>query len=495
MKRPSRPEEHRPRPGHARRLLLCVVLAASGCAAEPSDPDVCAGLAFEADSVVLVMGDTIRRDRLASHGGGARTPNLDRLAASGARFDRVSAPAPWTKPSIATLFTGLPPWQHGALRHPQKHARSGEEQPTLEADVLRDELVTMAERFQAAGFATGAFVSNPWLDRRFGFAQGFDTYDESFARWDAPGPLVSSAALRWLRARDADEPFFLYVHYLDAHRPYPNLPADAVRARLPELNADARPLSANAKRRISEIVRIDGIPRWHAEGVRPTRALLEQAYDRGIEAFDQALGYLLDGVAELRDLSRVLVIVTSDHGEALYERGYGNHGNGLYEAELAIPMVIAGRGVPQGAQACMTGLEDLLPTLCEGMSLDCPGALPGRSLLRERRAGTRVLVGAGVTARPRNRMARDARHKLIFEPDGSLAGTSPKKPYSLFDLEEDPEEQHDLLDDPAARETLAPVVERLRTAVAAAAGEATPSESKPLDAELQDRLEALGYLE
>lgn len=243
-------------------------------------------------------------------------------------------------------------------------------------------------------------------------------------------------------------------------------------------------------------MRIDGIRRWHTEGVRPTRALLERAYDRGIEEFDQALGFLLEGLRATRDLSKTLVIVTSDHGEALYERGYGNHGNGLYEAELAIPMVVSGPGVPAGRQDCVGSLEDLLPTLCEGMALDCPDGLPGQSFRSARQRGSRVVVSGGVTARPGNRMARDARYKLIHEPDGSLAGTSPNEPDSLFDLEHDPEEQRNLLDDPAARAELAPMIERLQAAVAAAATpELEPAESKPLDAELQDRLEALGYLE
>ena len=225
-------------------LVAGIALGATGCSETPRGPDACEGLPFEAESVVLVMGDTIRRDRVGSYGGDARTPNLDRLAAAGARFDAITAPAPWTKPSIATLFTGLPPWQHGALNHPEIRSRSGQDDAAPQADVLSEELVTMAEHFQAAGFATGAFVSNPWLDARFGFAQGFDTYDESFARWDAPGAVVSSAAVRWLRERDAGQPFFLYVHYLDAHRPYPTLAADEVRAQLSELNADERTTSA-----------------------------------------------------------------------------------------------------------------------------------------------------------------------------------------------------------------------------------------------------------
>ncbi len=486
-------------------LLLCLA-----CSNEATGPGDCPGLTSSARNVVLVVGDTLRKDRIGAYGGPAATPNLDRFAASGLRYEVASAPAPWTKPSIATLFTGRQPWEHGVLLHPAGHDRAGEatRRKLAAADVLPEAFDTLAEQYRAAGYATAAFVANPWLEARFGFAQGFEVYEAGFARWDAPGALVSAAASRWLSERSDDRPFFLYVHYLDPHRPYPALDARELREELPRLNADARPLAAANAVTIQALVEVEGVQQWHRAGIRPTRALLEHAYDRGVEQFDSALGHLLDGLSRTTAGEDTLVIVTSDHGEALYERGYGNHGNGLYEEELAIPLAVAGPGVPAAVPACPVGLHDLMPTLCELSGLSCPEDLPGRSLAAEGPATERILVSGGMMERTANRAARDGRFKLLYQPDGSdVAERRDAAPaaaerrdgplYALFDLREDPGEVRDLHADGALDPALAPVFERLRAAAEAA--EDAPRVPRPapvpVDAELQDRLEALGYLE
>jgi hypothetical protein len=88
--------------------------------------------------VVMILADTLRRDRLGVYGGAARTPHLDAFAARGIIFDAAWSQAPWTKPSVATLFTGLYPSQHRVLSQPELRALAGEGTAATDSDVLDD---------------------------------------------------------------------------------------------------------------------------------------------------------------------------------------------------------------------------------------------------------------------------------------------------------------------------------------------------------------------
>ena len=108
----------------------------------------------------------MRRDVMGIHGGPARTPNFDALARDHLLFTHAYTQASWTKPSIATLFTGFYPSQHGLLMHPVL----GRDDPdALMTDGLSEDYVTLAEVLASDGYETAAVISNPWLGRRFGW--------------------------------------------------------------------------------------------------------------------------------------------------------------------------------------------------------------------------------------------------------------------------------------------------------------------------------------
>ena len=139
--------------------------------------------------------------------------------------------------------------------------------------------------------------------------------------------------------------------------------------------------------------------------------------------------------------------MTSDHGEALFTRGYGNHGTGLYDDEIAIPLVARLPGVTAATSpiTCRVGLIDLMPTICSYLGLDCPEPLFGLSLLEPARTGAelrdRYLMAEGVFYKLRNRAIRDESHKLLWQPQRG----PDHKTYALFDLRRDPGEMRDLL--------------------------------------------------
>lgn len=480
-------------------LVLLAALAACSPGATTEGEGPCRELRGAAREprvpVVLVVNDTMRRDRLGVYGGKARTPAFDAFARENLRFDHAYSQAPWTRPAIASLFTGLVPAQHGV------GLERGAERKTPRA--LAPELVTLAELLQAAGYRTAAFVSNPWMEPSFGFGQGFDVYDASFARWGTGeagpklhGTAVSERALAWLATVPDGAPYLLYVHYLDSHRPYPSLTLDDLAAQRERVAAPPRAPETDAvKAELRAIVKIEGEPGAPPPLVEPRVAMAEIAYEKGIERFDAALARLLEGLAARPDGARAAVIVTSDHGEAFFDRGYGNHGRGLHDDELAIPLAMRLPGVvgpPDGVQ-CLTGLVDVLPTLCTYLGVACPPGLAGEDLLAQR-PGRRFLVSEAAGTKPRHRAIRNRHWKLIWQPDGAPDGPR-ASPYSLYDVIADPGERNDLIgsDDPKLQRTIESLTSALEKAGPPEPLHAPPNVS--IDRPVEDRLRALGYVE
>jgi arylsulfatase len=498
---------------------VAIVAAPIGCA-PARDPSEAAGLAPcralrraeipAGSNLVLIVNDAMRRDRVGAYGGDAHTPSFDSFAGENLVFRRAVSPAPWTVPSIASLFTSRYPSQHGVASHPE--AAWHEAVGGTGAAVLSESFETLAETLHDAGFRTAAFVANPWLTRGFGFEQGFEIYDDSFASWEAPGSLVSEAGLAWLASLEPDERFFLYLHYIDTHIPYGALREEDLAWARTRDEEEPRRLPGEAHTYFMGL-RLESGRRILHEDVEPSLALLERAYDRGVESFDRALGAFLRGFRSRPEYARSAVVVTSDHGEALFERGYGNHGRALYEDEVAIPLAARLPNVESVASEveCPVSLVDLTATLCDYLGVRCAEAPTGVSLLasegttaRSRPRPPRYVVSEGVPRYAEHRAIQNDRYKLIFAPRGVHLGARgkggsaalPARPYALFDLRDDPTERHDLL----AQQSLADDVAEIGRALQQALPRAVPvlaapaQETRPLDPALRRRLRDLGYL-
>lgn len=526
----------RPGRGGARRRRACAALIAMAallaCARDrelPTGPiEACDAVAWDAAprprNVILVVNDTMRRDRAGVYGGFARTPGFDAVAGQGFYLTRAVAQAPWTKPSIATLFTGLYPSQHGALTHPMIPAEDTGQRRSqaIETDVLADRLVTLAERLHGAGYRTAGFVANPWLQARFGFAQGFDEYvlvpgevdpregsllgvvDPALAH-AAHGEAVSRAGVEWLARRQGGQPYFLYLHYMDSHGPYPALDAEDLARGRARIASDRRALSEPASAALEgwRRLRVAELPSEPVLGSAeaPLRlAHLELAYEKGIERFDRALVSLLAALDAQPDAADTAVLVTSDHGEAFFERGWGEHGYDLFDEVLGVPFAARMPGVTtHGAVACPFGLIDVTATLCAYLGVDCPQPDFGVSLLSPPppapARSRRYLVSEAVIGRPRNRAIRNAYYKLLWEPQGRPRALEPAPPSALFAIEDDPLEQHDLIARPRPSRPARIAFDTLSAQVGIAVPPfAAPQERAPLDEATRARLEALGYL-
>ncbi|HEV7215102.1 MAG TPA: sulfatase [Chloroflexota bacterium] len=324
-------------------------------------------------NLVIIGADTLRPDHLSSYGYRRETsPNLDRLAAEGARFADFQAAHIPTHPAFTTLLTGVDPLRHGILAH------SGSRQ-------LRPDVPMLAQRLHEAGYVSAA-VDN-MLAMQAGptwFARGFD-YFRSYRY--APGTGEAARLTDWALellalVQQSDAPFALFVHYFDPHTPY--APPPEFRRRF--YTGDERDPVNHSLRAVVETD--DALTPlllgdlW-TTGVTDIEYVLAQ-YDGEIAFLDQQVGRLLAALETPALRERTLVLFLSDHGEAFGEGGlYFDH-HTLHDAVtrcallMRLPGVIPAGTVVGGLASSM----DITPTILDLLALPAiaPALQPGRSL-------------------------------------------------------------------------------------------------------------------
>ena len=296
----------------------------------------------------------------------------------------------------------------------------------------------------AADIATAAFIGAFPLDARFGLDRGFDLYDERYPQGaneydfrvaERPAPEVVAAARRWF-SEHAGRPRFLFVHLYDCHSPH--VPP-------PELAA----------------------------------AFASDPYAGEVAGVDAALGPLFDDLRASK--SHVLLVVTSDHGEALGDHGEETHGLFAYEATLHVPLILWGPGaIPAGRDDSLRRHVDILPTLLDAGAVHAPSGLPGRSLSR---AGGCL---RGLLFRSADGVVHERAGRPCAGCSAAARSSSTFPIPELYDLASDPAEQSNRFEE---KKEAAAALKRLLPPLEAAAP-APASESEQTAAKLR----SLGYL-
>ncbi|HEX9942968.1 MAG TPA: sulfatase [Thermoanaerobaculia bacterium] len=425
--------------------------------------------------VILYVMDALRADAVGRPG---ISPTFDRLAREGMTFRRHRSVAPNTIPSTKALFTG------------RAFVTGGD------SSLEPDEGTTLAERFQRAGYRTGLFSGNVYVSSSFGTDRGFDhVAEEVLMDADSAGPdalndnaaQVHAAALEWLRTLPAGERAFLYFHTIHPHNPY--APPDPYRTRFTHgihssIDGSTETLMAVRKGRI--------------EAGPADRERLRGLYTGSFAFNDAELGRFLREVSRWAPPGEVLVVLTSDHGEELFDHGGVLHGYTLYEELLDIPLVLwwPGRLRPQVVEE-PTDTLDLHATLVDLCGLGEPGG-DGRPLLREpRRRDGYIHLASAASVIGGIYSAQAGRWKLVWAPRfgyewgmGDGSGRT-RDPEYLFDLEADPGERINLAGDRSLE--VAWLRSRLLAWIQRNRSDAPLRKQQPIDAETERRLRALGY--
>lgn len=405
-------------------------------------------------NVVLVLIDQLRHD--AADRGLLR---LNRLASNGVSFGQMRSVAPWTYPSVVTMFSGLYPQQHGA----EGHVRQWDLMSTFSRDVP-----LLHKVLKAAGYQTAAFVTNPFLHTWNPFHEGFETYDISFIRFQGnrrnsndrvwiPERMfaghVNESIRKHFDARPHRAPEFTYIHYIDVHGPWQEAP----------------------------------FPPDYESSVRYVDERVAEIYEYFMERYH----------------GNLICLVTSDHGRSLpgppkdAERGYGlpwrKNKASVHDFNVRIPCIILpGAAVPEGrtvAQPCSN--LDIAPTLYDWLGVSPAYAVAGISLLPGIRG--EPIPGEGRPLYARHSAFGHKSDALVFQGRKYMRFfnivTDDVTVQRVFDLRRDPHETHSLGDDFGQAKPL--LLEAAGTH-----GLSYPArfDEDALDPVAKEALEALGYL-
>ena len=476
-------------------------------------------------NVLWIMWDTVRADHLALYGyqGGA-TPNLARWAADARVFENCLSTSGYTLPSHASMFTGLLPSEHCAHN---------------DHTLLDDSYTTIAELLRSVGYRSYLYSANPHISSAGNFDQGFDLVEHpwspryreratrivreklldedrsnelgrifdraernegNLSAWSikAAGELAEEAVLDWLSADESDRPYFVFVNYMEAHRPL-----------VPPREYRERVMTPEQVERSYDVDR-SWLPTWeYTFGLRDYDDeeidLTRATYDAALAELDDLFGRLMQALERGGWLEDTIVILTSDHGEHLGEQHMLDHQYSVYQPLLHVPLVVRYPArFPAGRDARPVANFDIFPTLLELADVPPPIGLQsravsllapedGRPRFAEDPAASRTAVAMVKQSHPDwdpTPWQRQLRtliadgHKLIWGSDGR---------HELFDLTADPLETRKLAGE---RDDLADRMLESLDAYHRSLQLCEPPGGPPpeLTPEQIERLKALGYL-
>jgi len=367
--------------------------------------------------VVLISIDTLRYDYVGAYGvNKVSTPHIDKAAREGALFEYAISLIPHTGPSHTSMFTGKPPLVHGIHFNGQP--------------LPQNSSITLTQRLRQAGFRTGGFISGIPLKVYYsGLNRGFQTYDDHLSwsdnfsetyyglLWDTipfhtrclrrTAREVTEPALKWLND-NADQPFFLFLHFYDPHYPYGS-------------KAASNPVNP-----------------WEIIATPEDLPQQKRLYAQQVEAVDEQIGRIMEGLRHKGIYDQTLLIITSDHGESLGEHNYYyGHDYFVYEQLLRVPLVVrCPRLLKSGTIVKrQVALLDIYKTILDAVGLKPDSGAEGHSLIRTEQQEHAILSHNFVSE---VHSMRTDDFKLIRNDKNS------KQPFELYDLVKDPAENTNL---------------------------------------------------
>jgi len=391
-------------------------------------------------NIALITVDTLRADHVGCYGYERdTTPNIDELASESEQFTSAIAHACATRPSFPSILTSTHGLLYGGFDH------------------LSDQQTPVAEPLSENGYTTGGFHSNPYLSAQFGYGRGFDTFSDleedssvlsrlrRYVSNNLSGPLhdvlawahtkaethggvdigsyyqdassLTDEALNWVKS--AEEPWFLWVHYMDPHHPY--VPPEEY-----QVFGTKHPQRRGIKLRQKVLDDPDSLTEadWSD---------LVDLYDAEIRYTDAEIGRLMQNIGD------ATYILTADHGEEFYEHGNFGHKNRFYEEHVHVPLLYGGDST--GVQDDLVGLNDVPVTLLRDADIEVPDSYRGQHLLSGSRES--VVGGWGV-----DRGTDPDRVRLMYRTqDGKYIADRINDTEQFYDLQADPGEQENRIED------------------------------------------------
>lgn len=460
----------------------------SACSSEPEEQPY---------NVLLISIDSLRQDHLGIYGHKPEfapeipvSPNLDAIGKTGFVFDNAWSTTSWTLPAHISLLTGLSDRLHGV------------ETDDWKLDPLR---TTIAEVFQQAGYQTAGIYSGPYLDPQYGFQRGFDRYESAMlspqelqdevrkwaeelqrngrpaptesewkqfrnrvSHWDITSPKVNALATDFLQKNDGSRPFFLFLHYFDAH--YDHIPDQAEAGLARKFDPDYQGSFNGSNWYFNTAVREARPPHKRLISERDL-AHVKALYDAEIHWVDRHIGEILNRLEDMNLSDRTIVCIVSDHGDEFFEHGSIGHRSTLHTELTKIPLILndprlgndPGSTLQERRLPQTVRIYDVAPTLLDLCDLQTDANWEGvslKALLNGTAAPSltalqRIQTGVGgireawrndrfTVAREmrRNRQRSEAAGKQVFFQTRNRETRTPY--FRVYDRREDPWEQSPL---------------------------------------------------
>ncbi|MCP4599667.1 MAG: sulfatase-like hydrolase/transferase [Proteobacteria bacterium] len=429
---------------------------------QPRDPN--------ATNIILVVVDTERADYTNPFGAKHQTtPFMAQMAREGIAFTKAFSPAPWTVPAMFSMMTGVYPKEHGIVRG----VRHNEGLEAKGQQVLPKSAVTLAERLKDMGYSTFGVNTNYHLIPQFGFNQGFDHFlGNDFAFLPFPN-LALNSLLPMIRKASK---YFLWIHYLDPHYPYiPRSPwfgeyntspftsyNDVAQSIVLKFYRDRTGIAKSDPVAKQDIISLHRLVKQTARSTMLIRAALtyyikpktDDAFARFLKAIylseirntDKAIK---DALSTLEVDDNSIVIITSDHGEELFDHGqFGHRTSAIYQELLHVPLVIRLPNRKYAGRVVNTPVTtiDIVPTLLELLGQPVPEEFSGISLIpliKGKKVPPRPLYAEVDDPTGETRVLFEYPWKLIYRHNGNIS--------ELYNLASDPGEKTDLANTETSR--------------------------------------------
>jgi uncharacterized protein (TIRG00374 family) len=471
-------------------LFWAVTAAAASFRTVPERPTGIPDTVSDKPNIMLIVCDALRADHIGVYGAfDADTPTMDSLAENSIRFHNSYANASWTKPSIATMFTSMYPSAHNTF---------------LKPDVLPDDVITIAEALQQAGYYTVGYPNNINVTAGFGFDQGFDEYhymspdyfffanatnsrltyysilrlvrerilvDTKYPQhYYQEAAVINESVREYLDRRGRDDRFFIFMHYMEPHDPFFIHPFNG--------EGYARVSMPNPDPSLAEDMRL--------------------AYAGEVTYMDQRMGELFDYLKQNGLWDDTIILVTADHGEEFYDHGGWWHGLTLYQEQIHIPFIVKldernARHIPPTVRFDNARHVDIAPTLLGLARLPTPDSMrPGRNLFGYGEDIHRDITVFAEEDHEGNILSAyiDGQWKVIRANPGNPRGLPEKE---LFRLDIDPFERNNLA--PYETDTFARMDKSRREAAEAAATGAVERQIRELSDDEIQKMRELGYIQ
>lgn len=406
-------------------------------------------------NLLIIVSDALRHDVLGCYGGDAKTPNIDRLAENGVVFENAYSTAPCTLPSSVSMLTGSFSRTYGTIRKKEHRRWRGLERSFY----VPEKEKLLAEALKESGYDVKMDIENKVASRSNNL-QGFEKFrtmeqmsPEEVKRVEAEAGIKNIGFnenyhasskydrmygfLYYLLTVPGDQPFFILKWISDPHTQYN--PPEKFRKRIP---VDASTLSRELNFYTMMRDRM-----W--ELAKNEQVFLKHLYTAEVESMDERVGFIIKVLKQRGFLKNMIIVFTSDHGEAFGEHRRWVHGGAFYDQLVKIPLIFSGPGIPKGKrEKTVVSHLDLMPTLKDLTGREYKDDMQGRSY------GS-LFSGEKITDRPvyfdrisndmKNKKARSdgllmGGYKLIFEDNQKTRTTR----LMLYNLNEDPGETKNL---------------------------------------------------